>query len=526
MAEAVGSALVQGAVSQILSNLIDGHEEERGEKSKDDTETNLERLEMAHIRLGAALETSERWRGVTADNASLLRWRRNLKRAARECDAMLHECKRRVLEDEATEREASRGRLAFPRRAARAARALVSSALGLNNLQPSRAAVRRFEWYADGAGEFLRFVELGCCAPRCRVPSAADAFVRNLAAGRKLQHVVELGDRCTFFLLWLPFFISDPPAEERGVEVVLFFIQKDGLAPQNSFYFSVTLQLSESTDVLGVAVECLDLYTPLFGSRVETVRNMLTRLPAQDLSCSWAPFLDSRQKRHWENLHSCVSQWHRPDPSCCRQHELHCGSSSNTSTPPDVSLLASVIGVHLQCQVALQDEGSLQYLTAGLLFAPHAGSSQDLRPAADDDSASSAVVVSHHSSDDEHRRAHAGVTLAQVEEVTLPMAVDYFRRYADAPVYRMLWKARHGAAYIQVAKAASGTETQSARRGGSRARSAAMRRRQEEEEPYVIPHFLSLWAAHAPSRLQGSIARWMRKEKENRLAPSQMRLEF
>jgi hypothetical protein len=106
-----------------------------------------------------------------------------------------HECKRRVLEDEATEREASRGRLAFRRRVARAASALVSSALGLNNLQPSRAAVRRFEWYADGAGEFLRFVELGCYAPRCRVPSAADAFVRNLAAGRKLQHVVEVADR-------------------------------------------------------------------------------------------------------------------------------------------------------------------------------------------------------------------------------------------------------------------------------------------------------------------------------------------
>jgi hypothetical protein len=77
--------------------------------------------------------------------------------------------------------------------------------------------VRRFEWYADDAGEFLRFVELGCCASRCRVPSVADAFIRNLAAGRKLQHMVELADRCTFFLLWLSFFISDSPVEERGV---------------------------------------------------------------------------------------------------------------------------------------------------------------------------------------------------------------------------------------------------------------------------------------------------------------------
>jgi hypothetical protein len=132
-------------------------------------------------------------------------------------DIYIHEYKRRVLEDEATEREASRSRLAFPRRATRAARALVSSALGLNNLQPSRTVVWRFEWYADGVGEFLRFVELGCCASRCRVPSAADAFIRNLAAGRKLHHVVKLADRCTFFLLWLPFFISDSPAEEHGV---------------------------------------------------------------------------------------------------------------------------------------------------------------------------------------------------------------------------------------------------------------------------------------------------------------------
>ena len=97
----MGSALVQGAVSQILSTLIDGHEEGRREKSKDDTETNLERLEMAHIRLGAALETSERWRGVTADNASLLRWRRKLKRVSRECDDALREHKRQVILQEA-----------------------------------------------------------------------------------------------------------------------------------------------------------------------------------------------------------------------------------------------------------------------------------------------------------------------------------------------------------------------------------------------------------------------------------------
>ena len=77
MAEMVGSAVVQGAVSQILSDLFDRHEGK--EKSKDNK--NLERLEMAHIKLGAAFETSEK---CQITDASLLCWRKNLKCAAQE----------------------------------------------------------------------------------------------------------------------------------------------------------------------------------------------------------------------------------------------------------------------------------------------------------------------------------------------------------------------------------------------------------------------------------------------------------
>jgi hypothetical protein len=318
-----------------------------------------------------------------------------------------------------------------------------------------------------------------------------------------------------FFLLWLPF--STP---EHGIEVVLFFIQKDGLAPENSFFFSVTLQLLESTDIVGTAIDCLRLYTPLFKSKVEIIRNKLMQLPTQDFS--WVPFLDSRQKKHWENLHNCVSQWNRPNPSCCKeldQHELHC--SSNTGTP-DISL-ESVIGVHLQCQVSLRGGDfclqDSQYLIAGLLFMPH-GSSEDLLAA----DKSSAIVVNHSK---EQHYAHTDITLAQLEEITLPKAVDYFCQNTDTLVYQMLWKSKHGAAYIQVAKAS--TTMQSTRRmtRGTRARKAVQRRDQElEEQPYVVPHFLNLWARHAPSRLQGSLASWMQKEKENRLAPSQMRLKF
>ena len=52
MAEIVGSAVVQETVSQIFSNLVQNYE-----KVESNANRNLERLEMAHIRLEAALET-------------------------------------------------------------------------------------------------------------------------------------------------------------------------------------------------------------------------------------------------------------------------------------------------------------------------------------------------------------------------------------------------------------------------------------------------------------------------------------
>ena len=83
MAEMVSSAVVHETVSQIVSDLINRHEE----KQKSKTDENMERLELAHIKLEAALETSEKWQ-IT--DASLLHWRKKLKRASQECDDTLH----------------------------------------------------------------------------------------------------------------------------------------------------------------------------------------------------------------------------------------------------------------------------------------------------------------------------------------------------------------------------------------------------------------------------------------------------
>jgi hypothetical protein len=67
MAELAGTAVVQETLRQILSGLV-----QKSDKEESNANRNLERLEMAHIRLETALETSNKWQ-IT--DASLLRLR-------------------------------------------------------------------------------------------------------------------------------------------------------------------------------------------------------------------------------------------------------------------------------------------------------------------------------------------------------------------------------------------------------------------------------------------------------------------
>jgi hypothetical protein len=178
MAEIVTSTVVQEIVSQVLSDLVQKYEE----KEESNVNRNLERLEMAHIKLEVALEISEKWQ-IT--DASLLPWRRKLKRAAQECDETLHKCKLRILQDEQMEQEVRSASIA--KRIVHATKSFVSSVLSCSNNELSRSITQRFEWYADGANEFLRFIKFGG-TPRCHMPF--HSLVKNLFAGKKLHHKI------------------------------------------------------------------------------------------------------------------------------------------------------------------------------------------------------------------------------------------------------------------------------------------------------------------------------------------------
>lgn len=576
-AEMVGSVVAQETVSQILSGLVQRYAE------SSDATRNLERLEMAHIRLEAALDASDRWQ--IAD-ASLLRWRKKLRRVAQECDDVLHRCRQQGVaqaQEPATPSSSLSPLAALPTRIARATKSLIFSAfVGDDAGAPTRSTVQRFEWFADGAGEFLRYVEVGGgAAPRCHVPLRR-SLTRHLFAGMELllQHKIVWGlgrDECPSYLLWLVPSVTP----DHGIEACLKFIHRDHSAPENNFFLGAMLQISESTDVVGTVVNCLRLFPPCFQPTIEAIKKELTQLPTQDFS--WVPYVDLWHRKHWDNLHGFCTQWFRPDPLCCKKQQHHQQGPNSSSRPswcssgdddpdmvgiPDVSL-DSVILMHLECQVSVPSEynGAYSYskqkattasppyrrrcsrtsptptthdseyspcrrLKAGLLFTPH-GCTKHRLP----EEKSSAVVTVY---GEEQRCVHTDITLDQLNEIMLPKAADYFYRNPEATACQMLWKSRHGTEYIEFEKPRTEEEEEEeppcARRaicrGGSRKRKLQLQVQQDQVQVLgswnrKVACFLNSWVAHAPVRLRGLILDWIQRGKESQLAaPPPVHLEI
>jgi len=519
MAEMVGSAVAEETLKQVVSVLIGKQRQEEETAGESETEQNLERLEMAQIKLEAALEASRGWH---IRDASLLRWRRKLKRAAQECDNTLRLCKQRAVEDEAREQEV-RG-ASFPRSLAHATKSLLTALLRRDDgsLASSAAAVRRFEWLAGGAGEFLRFVELGGTPRRY---AFVDPLIGHLLAGQELRY--RIVRRSQYHL----FCVRPIRLDDRGVEAKLLFVYEDDEAPEKNLCLGSILRLSESTDLVGTIVKCLELLvTPHFKPTAESASKELARLPTQDFS--WVPYVDSSHKDHWNSMHSSLTQWFRPDPLCCTQHEpkpSYGGSSSSRSSSTmklsDVADLEPVIEVFLQRHIPLSEYNmhaskgvqgesgvclkNLPHLKLGLLFSPH-GASEGLDPAVE----SSATEVIDGA---EQGGAHTNISLEQLDEFMLPKAIDCLHRKAEATAYQMFWKSRHGTAFLQVEKTGlTKMPPRHLRRGVGSTRLAIQQRRDPKLERWiqVVIDFLNLWVAHAPRRLQGPFAEWVQRARE------------
>jgi hypothetical protein len=82
-------------------------------------------------------------------------------------DDTLHKCKQRILDDEHMEKEVRNS--LFPVHIAHTTKSFILSIFSPNKDESSSSAVQGFEWFADGASEFLRLLELGG-RPRYHMP--------------------------------------------------------------------------------------------------------------------------------------------------------------------------------------------------------------------------------------------------------------------------------------------------------------------------------------------------------------------
>uniref|UniRef100_A0A0E0HW45 Uncharacterized protein n=1 Tax=Oryza nivara TaxID=4536 RepID=A0A0E0HW45_ORYNI len=432
MGEVVSSAVVHETVNKIISGLIDKYEQNSS------AEEQMERLEMAHIKLETALETSSKWQ-ITG--GPLQRWQKKLKRAAEECDDTLRKC--------SASKKKNR----------------------LNN---------KFEWFADGANDFLRSVEFGGTPRRYLF---FDPLIGRLLAGETLEYKLVQGNKQHLF--W----IRPNNTAERGVEAKLIFVYNDESVPVNNFFLGMMLQLSECTNIVGTAIKCLQLFAPHFKSTTETVRKELSQLPTQDFS--WVP---RSRSYHWDSIHSTVTEWFRPNPMCCKHRSQKCQ--------------VSLPGLKDQVTV-VESKPSLKefpHLKVHLVYTPH-GSSEDLFPAVE------SSVIEMVNGVDQHC-LHTNIALEQMEGIMLPRAVDCFRQNAGTTVYQMVWKSKHGGAYLQAVKVSKNMLRQRTIRGAKKAKLLRRHDHWTQSRIDAISDFFNLWAAHAPVQLQGSILDWTQKEKE------------
>ena len=195
---------------------------------------------------------------------------------------------------------------------------------------------------------------------------------------------------------------------ERGVEALVGFISIDFRDPLKGLNLSFMIRLSDSTDIIGVMIKCMQSITPHFKFAAEHANRELIRLPTQDFVIvpHYSPYV---QSEYWDNIHNTMTQWCRPNPLCCNEHDLTpCSSTSNTTRSSSLSstLLSNifqeeVIMVLLQCHIFrpdqhrnrqnsgastdLRGESSLNPpymhpLKLGVLFSPH-DSPKDIEPA-------------------------------------------------------------------------------------------------------------------------------------------------
>ncbi|CAL5091685.1 unnamed protein product [Urochloa decumbens] len=440
MAEMVGSAVIQEVVSRVSSFVLGKR------KDKESKGHMIERLEMALAELDFALERSMK---LPITDVSLLRRRNMITQGYVEAAILLDKHKRQSQQEDQRIEWISHGR------------SLYLSLMGLNkdeSLCLSSSDVQRFEWFADCASKFVRDVESGCSL---RHYTFCNPLVRQLLEGKILGYERMERTEVRRCYVWPKCF------EGRGVEAELQYLYEDQKMPEKGFRLTLLLRLSESTDIVGIAIKCLLSLASQFKLVTESAMGELSLLPnLHDISNSYAPSLVGIQP-----LYIRYSDIFRPDPICCEaKGEGFCPSSSISSELSHI-LPEPVMCADFRCNIAREESRIVK-------------SNNDAnRPPLE----LAAAVVPHLVQEGlqksfayevigfKEKRMHGSIQ--EMTEMVRSQAINRFVGQSELTNYGMLWISAHGCAYYGVQKIKSEMASVSNAHGRSKTQRVAKRRR-------------------------------------------------
>jgi len=311
MAEMVCSALVQETVSRGVSFALGMREEKASQGHL------MERLEMAVSQLEFALERAQELR---IRHLSLICRRKQIKSAYVEATELLDKHKQQQAVPAGQELQDAHGVKKRKLWVISAKNMLTTSSFaGL-----STDDVRRFELYADFADKFVRDVESGCSLHH---NTFCNPIVRHLLEGKTFWYDLKQGNVQRKVLI-VPMY-----SDERGVEAALMYSYEDSTMIEKCFFLMLFLRLSESTDIVGVAIKGLQLLTAEFKHPVECAMGELTLLRnLQDTA-----YLSRPPLVRCEEFFIKQTQIARPDPACCKgsRHGL-CANNNVSSELSDI----------------------------------------------------------------------------------------------------------------------------------------------------------------------------------------------